>query len=55
MDKGVLELAGPTGLGRLAVRLGRFVSLAQTGRVYDYAVVMFGALLAYVAFADACA
>lgn len=42
IDKGLLELVGPTGLGALARYLGSTLVGAQTGRAYDYA----GALLA---------
>lgn len=44
IDKGLLEVAGPTGLGRQTVVLGRLLASAQTGRVYDYAGFMLGAL-----------
>jgi hypothetical protein len=40
LDKGVLEVAGPTGLGRLTILLGRLLTAVQTGRVYDYAGFM---------------
>lgn len=40
VDKGLLEVAGPTGLGRQTVLAGRVLAAAQTGRVYDYAGFM---------------
>jgi hypothetical protein len=36
VDKGLLEQAGPTGLGKLAHQIGRCLTKLQTGRVYDY-------------------
>ena len=36
VDKGLLEVAGPTGLGRSSFLLGRTLTKTQTGRVYDY-------------------
>ena len=45
LDKGALEVAGPTGLGRQTILLGRLLVRFQTGRVYDYASFMLGALL----------
>ncbi len=44
IDKGLLEIAGPTGLGRQTILLGRLLASAQTGRAYDYAGVMLVAL-----------
>jgi len=41
IDKGLLELVGPTGLGKTSFRLGSFITSFQTGRVYEYAWVMF--------------
>jgi proton-translocating NADH-quinone oxidoreductase chain L len=40
IDKGLLEVAGPTGLGRQTILFGRLLAAAQTGRVYDYAGFM---------------
>jgi len=40
IDKGLLEVAGPTGLGRQTVLIGRLLAAVQTGRVYDYAGFM---------------
>lgn len=45
VDKGLLELAGPTGASKQTVRLGRLLASVQTGRVYDYAGFMLGALM----------
>lgn len=45
IDKGLLEVAGPTGLGRQTVLAGRLLASVQTGRVYDYA----GFMLAFLA------
>lgn len=45
IDKGLLEVAGPTGLGRQTVLAGRLLAAVQTGRVYDYA----GFMLAFLA------
>lgn len=44
IDKGLLEVAGPTGLGRQTIVLGRLLASVQTGRVYDYAGFMLLAL-----------
>jgi len=40
IDKGLLEVAGPTGFGRQTILFGRLLARAQTGRVYDYAGFM---------------
>jgi hypothetical protein len=40
IDKGLLEVVGPTGLGRQTVLVGRLLASVQTGRVYDYAGFM---------------
>jgi len=45
IDKGVLEVVGPTGGGLVAYRLGNLLSRVQTGRVYDYAAFILGAVL----------
>jgi len=45
IDKGLLEVAGPTGLGLSTLRIGRFFTRFQTGLVYDYAAFMLVALL----------
>lgn len=47
IDKGLLEVAGPTGLGRQTILFGRLLAAAQTGRVYDYA----GFMLVFLALA----
>lgn len=47
IDKGLLEVAGPTGLGRQTILAGRLLASVQTGRVYDYA----GFMLAYLCLA----
>jgi len=44
IDKGLLELAGPTGASQQTIRVGRLLASVQTGRVYDYAGFMLGAL-----------
>lgn len=44
IDKGLLEVAGPTGLGRQTIVFGRLLASVQTGRVYDYAAFMLVAL-----------
>jgi hypothetical protein len=44
IDKGLLEVTGPTGLGKASVQLGRALTKAQTGRVYDYAAFMLAGL-----------
>jgi len=44
IDRGFLEAAGPTGLGRQTTLFGRLLASAQTGRVYDYAGFMLVAL-----------
>ena len=40
IDKGLLELVGPTGAGKISFNAGRALASLQTGRVYDYAWVM---------------
>lgn len=40
IDKGLLEVVGPTGLGRATIQIGRLLAKAQTGRAYDYAGVL---------------
>lgn len=44
IDKGLLEVAGPTGLGNAAVQTGRMFTKVQTGRVYDYAAFLLAGL-----------
>ncbi len=44
IDKGLLEVAGPTGLGKASMQLGRTLIKTQTGRVYDYAAFMLAGL-----------
>jgi proton-translocating NADH-quinone oxidoreductase chain L len=50
LDKGALEFAGPTGLGKWTIAAGRFFAAFQTGRVYDYAGFMLVFLCASFAF-----
>ena len=45
IDKGALEIIGPTGGGNLAYRLGTLLSRFQTGRVYDYAAFLLTGVL----------
>ena len=45
IDKGLLEVFGPTGLGQLTHRIGLRLATAQTGRVYDYGFVILAGLL----------
>lgn len=40
IDKGLLEIVGPTGLGKASLQIGRTLTKVQTGRVYDYAAFM---------------
>jgi proton-translocating NADH-quinone oxidoreductase chain L len=40
MDKGLLETAGPTGLGKFSFQVGTFITAVQSGRAYDYAWAM---------------
>ena len=44
IDKGLLEVAGPTGLGKASLQVGRVLTKVQTGRVYDYAAFMLAGL-----------
>lgn len=44
IDKGLLEVAGPTGLGKATLQVGRAATKVQTGRVYDYAAFMLAGL-----------
>lgn len=40
IDKGLLEVAGPTGGGKLTHRLGTLLARCQTGNVYEYAAAI---------------
>jgi proton-translocating NADH-quinone oxidoreductase chain L len=53
IDKGLLEIAGPTGLGRQTIVFGRLLASAQTGRVYDYAGFMLVFLCLFILFFNA--
>jgi len=53
IDKGLLEVAGPTGLGRQTIVSGRLLASVQTGRVYDYAGFMLAALCFALLFTNA--
>lgn len=44
IDKGLLEVVGPTGLGKAALQTGRAFTKVQTGRVYDYAAFLLAGL-----------
>jgi hypothetical protein len=44
IDKGLLEVVGPTGLGKATLQVGRAATKVQTGRVYDYAAFMLAGL-----------
>jgi len=52
IDKGILEVAGPTGSGWLSFSIGRFLTSVQTGRVYDYAFFMLAIVYLFLAIAD---
>lgn len=41
IDRGILELIGPTGAGRSSMFIGRLTTRIQTGQVQDYALFMF--------------
>lgn len=47
VDKGVLELAGPTGLSAAIYHASTRLVRSQTGRVYDYAWFMLAVLYLY--------
>jgi proton-translocating NADH-quinone oxidoreductase chain L len=47
LDKGLFEVIGPTGAGKILSRAGYFVIRFQTGRVYDYAWFMFLIMFLY--------
>lgn len=40
VDKGAAEVFGPTGLSAVAAKVGGSLNSMQTGRVYDYALLM---------------
>lgn len=40
IDKGLLEVTGPTGASKTTYSLGRLLTSTQTGRAYDYAFSM---------------
>lgn len=40
IDKGLLEVTGPTGASKTTYSLGRLLTSSQTGRAYDYAFSM---------------
>jgi proton-translocating NADH-quinone oxidoreductase chain L len=49
IDKGLLEITGPTGLGRVTILTGRLLARVQTGRAYDYAGLMLAVLAVGIA------
>jgi len=52
IDKGLLEFAGPTGLGRQTLLIGRLLATFQTGRAYDYAAFMLVSLCCALLFVN---
>lgn len=44
IDKGILEVAGPTGGGKLSYKIGNALARMQTGYAYDYAGFIITAL-----------
>jgi hypothetical protein len=52
IDKGVLEVAGPTGGGKLTYALGRQLARVQTGWAPEYAIFILGVLLLALIGAD---
>lgn len=52
VDKGLLEVAGPTGAGQAGFRLGSRLAAVQTGRVYDYAAFMLFVLALFLLVSD---
>jgi hypothetical protein len=49
IDRGLLELVGPFGGGKVTNSIGRALASVQTGRVYDYAqfIILFTFIGAY--------
>jgi hypothetical protein len=52
IDKGLLEVLGPSGSGSVAFYSGKAVMLFQTGRVYDYALFMLFIMYVYLIIAS---
>lgn len=52
IDKGLLEVVGPTGGGKLTYRAGIALARFQTGRAYDYAAFILAAICLAVIAAD---
>ena len=51
-DKGLIELVGPTGLGKLTVRIGHILTKAQTGHAEDLAGSLLFAVLVLLLCSD---
>jgi NADH:ubiquinone oxidoreductase subunit 5 (subunit L)/multisubunit Na+/H+ antiporter MnhA subunit len=51
-DKGLIEIIGPTGLGKLTLWAGRALARVQTGRAYDYAGSLLVAALGLLLYTD---
>jgi hypothetical protein len=48
VDKGLIELFGPSGLGKSALKLSKQVSLLQSGKVNQYAFLIFILLIVFI-------
>jgi NADH-ubiquinone oxidoreductase chain 5 len=48
VDKGVIELFGPSGLSKSALNLSKQVSLLQSGKINQYAFLIFALLIIFI-------
>ena len=48
VDKGIIELFGPSGLSRSALSLSKQVSLLQSGKINQYAFLIFALLIVFI-------
>ena len=48
MDKGLIEVFGPSGLTKSALNLSKQISLLQSGKINQYAFLMFIFLIVFI-------
>jgi NADH-ubiquinone oxidoreductase chain 5 len=48
IDKGVVELFGPSGLSKSALNLSKQISLLQSGKINQYAFLIFALLIVFM-------
>ena len=48
IDKGLIELFGPLGLSKFALKLSRLVSLLQSGKINQYAFLIFILFIVFI-------